>query len=399
MDGVIVVGGGIAGLYYAYRYLQKHPKARLVLLERSGRLGGRAGISTFQGLRVMCGAGIGRKAKDKHLLELLDELGVPHREFEVTHTFAPTVEQLNVTDTMAMLAKATASSYQSTRQTFKKLATKVLGAKKYGTFVKATGYTDFEQADVMDVIKYYGMEDNAENWVGVGVPWDTLIQQLQEHITTLGGTILTNHSVDKVTDLPAEGVVKVHCANGACYVAAKLVLATTADVAKDLLPQHRKLLSNTCGQPFIRVYAKVGKGKAAMRTAVPSLTIVPPPLQKIIPIDPSKGVYMIAYADNQAALHLHSALSQSSEPNVFFARLLETSLGLETNTISIAKLQPHFHNVGTHYNKPLPPNYKTRQEFLKAVQRPSKTIAVIGEMVALHQGWVEGALESVHAII
>ena len=39
-----------------------------------------------------------------------------------------------------------------------------------------------------------------------------------------------------------------------------------------------------------------------MKKYVTTYTIVPGPLQKIIPMDPNKGVYMIAYSDNYYAL-------------------------------------------------------------------------------------------------
>ena len=48
----------------------------------------------------------------------------------------------------------------------------------------------------------------------------------------------------------------------------------------------------------------------------------------------------------------------------------------------------------SHYN-PLK-QWKTRQHFIDAAQHPMKDVVVVGEMVALNQGWVEGALESVH---
>jgi len=38
---------------------------------------------------------------------------------------------------------------------------------------------------------------------------------------------------------------------------------------------------------------------------------------------------------------------------------------------------------------------KNRQEFIKVAQRPDKNILIVGELISIHQGWVEGALESV----
>jgi monoamine oxidase len=55
--------------------------------------------------------------------------------------------------------------------------------------------------------------------------------------------------------------------------------------------------------------------------------------------------------------------------------------------------------VGTHYYEPLGGDFKNRSEFIRQAQNPEKGMIVVGEMVSRHQGWVEGALESVDAVI
>jgi monoamine oxidase len=45
------------------------------------------------------------------------------------------------------------------------------------------------------------------------------------------------------------------------------------------------------------------------------------------------------------------------------------------------------------------PVKETRLEFIHKVQRPLQNLFVVGEMVSLNQGWVEGALQSVQEVI
>jgi len=66
--------------------------------------------------------------------------------------------------------------------------------------------------------------------------------------------------------------------------------------------------------------------------------------------------------------------------------------------IKIKKLKEFFWDEGTHYFKPLSKDFKSRKDFIKKAQHPEKNLWVIGEVVALKQGWVEGALSSVHKI-
>ena len=107
MHDLVVIGGGIAGLYCARRYTQIHPGANVIVLEGSQRLGGRAGNVMFRGQSVVCGAGIGRKKKDALLQTLLQELGVPYREFTVQHSYSRKLEpHVDVIKTLKTLRKA-----------------------------------------------------------------------------------------------------------------------------------------------------------------------------------------------------------------------------------------------------------------------------------------------------
>jgi hypothetical protein len=63
-------------------------------------------------------------------------------------------------------------------------------------------------------------------------------------------------------------------------------------IIKDPLPRF-EIYDQVHGQPFLRVYGKFAK-------PIPELsvyTVVPGPLQKIIPVNIRDGVYMIAYSE------------------------------------------------------------------------------------------------------
>ena len=75
--------------------------------------------------------------------------------------------------------------------------------------------------------------------------------------------------------------------------------------------------------------------------------------------------------------------------------LLEKSLQLE-GKLHIESIKDFYWKNGTHYYAPLPSKFKNRQEFIKVAQRPDKNIIIVGEVISIHQGWVEGALESVN---
>ena len=73
---IIIVGGGLSGLYAAYRYHQKYPKAKILLLESLDRLGGR--IYTYEDATYgKIEAGAARfLTQHKHVIQLIHEFGL-----------------------------------------------------------------------------------------------------------------------------------------------------------------------------------------------------------------------------------------------------------------------------------------------------------------------------------
>ena len=98
---------------------------------------------------------------------------------------------------------------------------------------------------------------------------------------------------------------------------------------------------------------------------------------------------------------------------------MERSLGMPAGRLHLVGLRSYSWPVGTHFYKPLlvgseesgsrkplktegisgsdqRNKYRDRDEFIDAAQHPEDGILVVGEVVSKHQGWVEGALESVN---
>jgi hypothetical protein len=153
------------------------------------------------------------------------------------------------------------------------------------------------------------------------------------------------------------------------------------------------------GQPFLRLYAKFdGKSSELLKKYIQNYTIVPGPLQKIIPMNSEKGVYMVAYSDNENALVLKNYLKNTFENRKLYEKLIEESLGMPMGSLKILSLKDFYWPIGTHYYEPLR-DFKTREEFVQKAQHPMNGMLVVGEAVSTYQGWVEGALESVEAVL
>jgi hypothetical protein len=207
--------------------------------------------------------------------------------------------------------------------------------------------------------------------------------------------------IKKIDSKPCLFEIKTE--NGTIYHSNKVIVATTITGIQKLVPgasSKNSLYQQIHSQPFLRLYAKFNKESAEiMKEYVHGYTIVPGPLQKIIPMDANKGVYMIAYSDNSNALIQKNYLKDTLENREMYCELLEESLGIPKGALKIIALKDFYWSVGTHYYEPLKGPYRTRNEFVNKAQHPQNGMLVVGEVVSRYQGWTEGALESVKTVL
>lgn len=406
MYDTIIIGGGIAGLYSAYKIKKKHPRANILILEqnRQGYLGGRTGNDMFEGEKIVTGAGVGRKHKDALLIKLLKELEIKTHEFLSGQNYASTiVPKCDVTDIFLELKKQFNRNIHS-NMTFKQYATSVIGKSQYKHFITCAGYTDYEAESAYETLYHYGFDDNYSSWTGIHIPWDTLVEKLARKIGF--GNIMHSQRVQCIhSNVNNKKEIENYIIETRTdrFAAKHVIIATTVEPLKKMLPgasSKTSIYQQIHSQPFLRIYGKFSKTSVnLMRAMVPGLLIVPGPLYKIIPINPNKGVYMIAYNDNVPAKMLHQYAKNTKNNRETLARLLEKSIGLPTNVLELESISEYYWSEGTHYFDPLRGIYKNRDYFLKVAQHPSENMWVVGEMVSKNQGWVEGALESVEMVI
>ena len=410
----IIVGAGLAGLYAAYKLRKAAPTASIVVLEANADPGGRAAMARFGKTNVVLGAGIGRAHKDVLLTSLLKELKVPFGTFPITHRYGPGLTNApNVAKDVATLQKVYTSNSKASRATrsatltFEGFAKAQFGEAKAAAFFESLSYTDMLQEDAGEVLQHYGLDDNYDGpgptkAIGMYLSWSDLVQAL---IAKIGKqSVIYNATVTRIQTGPRG--TKVIRANGATYTAStKLILAATQPTLRALLPKepaYKQIGVNT----FLRAYAKVSPAsRPIMAAAVPGYTVVKAPLQKIIPINPAAGIYMVAYSDNASADALRPHLQNTAPNRRFWARRVEAALGLEKGALEIEACMGKYWEVGTHYAKPgfasAKPGFASpvgAASFFNHAQHPLPNVIVVGEVVvAKNRGWVEGALESVEA--
>jgi hypothetical protein len=393
---IIIIGGGISGLFSAYKILKLCPDKSILILEKSSILGGRMGNYNFYNTPVNIGAGIGRKDKDGILIKLLNELKIDYNEYSIDMKYSDTIcmndtntiySDIDVTRTIALL-KRKYDKKEFKGYTFEKYAKHILGTNAYKLFVMKLGFSDFEKSDAFDVLHYYGLEDNEKGGVGLSIPWSHLIKKITEKI----GLNKIKFSSEVTSFMPYREYFIVNTLK-TTFVSRKVIIASTIDTVCRLLPTF-KIYKQVHGQSFLRVYGKFSK-------PIPELngyTIVPGPLKKIIPINSKECVYMIAYSDNEDANFLNKYSKNNAKNRDFYCDLIQEALGIDAK-LELTEIKAFYWEIGTHYYEPLKKEYKNRLEFIDQAQHPYKNVLVVGEMIAVHQGWSLGALESVDSVV
>lgn len=414
---IIIIGAGIAGLYAAYNIKKMSPKTSYLILEKNNKssIGGRINTSSFYGASIVSGAGIGRNDTNPILKKLMKELDVPFQKTKTVIDYSqllPESKQYDVVKIIDFLkAEYSRNTEKYSKMTFKEFATEMIGEKHYKLFTIYCGYTDYEKADVYETLYNYGMDDTKGGWDVLYLSWKELIDKLCDNIGY--DNIKTSTTVSEIVNLRAgagadalEGkhAYEIKSEESHTYYCNKVIVATTISSIMKLISHHNKSLEpfykQIHEQPFLRLYAKFDKSSnEIMKSYVKHYTIVPGPLQKIIPMDTDKGVYMIAYSDNQSATVLKNHLKNTPENRKAYEKIVEQSLNIQPpNSLKIVGIKDFYFDEGTHYFSPLR-GFNNRKEFLHAVQHPLLGVLVVGEAVSDYQGWVEGALRSVKNVL
>ena len=407
---IIIVGSGIAGLYSAYNIKKLSPKTSYLILEKYKKkwIGGRMNNETFYGVQIVTGAGVGRNDTNPLLIKLMKDLHVHYDKSISVMKYSKLLPQhsefdpVKVIDYLKKEYNKNPGPYQ--KMTFKNFATQILGDVNYKLFTIYAGYTDYDGADVYETLYNYGMDDNKGGWPILYIPWKELVQHLCEYIGY--GNIKCSNDVVSITQINDHNepcLFEIKTDEGNTYFSNKVIVATTISGILKLVhgaSNPKSVYQQIHGQPFLRLYAKFDKKSSdILKKYVTNYTIVPGPLQKIIPMDSDKGVYMIAYSDNENAVMLKNHLKNTFKNRKLYEKLIEQSLGLPARSLYIIEIKDFYWPIGTHYYEPLHGPYKSRDEFVYHAQHPEKGMLVVGEAVSTYQGWSEGALESVENVL
>lgn len=402
---IIIIGSGMSGLYSAYNIKKYSPETSFVILEKYKKkwIGGRTSNAYFYGTKIVTGAGIGRKDTNPLLIKLMKNLNIHYTEYNSIMNYSKTFTPIDIMKPINKL-KIEYKKHPELlhNKTFKEFFIQMFGNELYTKFLISAGYTDYENADIYETLYKYGMDDNKGGWTGLYIPWKKMVDKLyqvigKEHFKFSSEVI----QIKKIQEQPCLFEIKTDDNN--IYYSNKVIVATTITGIKKLVPgasNKNSLYQQIHGQPFLRLYAKFDKKSSEiMKQYVTDYTIVPGPLQKIIPMDANKGIYMIAYSDNSNAISLKDHLEDTPDNREMYSELVEKSLAIPHGSLHIIAIKDYYWSIGTHFYEPLKGKFLNRDDFVYQAQHPENGLIIVGEVVSRYTGWTEGSLQSVEAAL
>lgn len=395
---VVVLGGGIAGLYAAYQTILQDPHARVTVLEKANYWGGRIRTVRYDG--VVMDAGAGRfNENHKQLLQLLQDLG-----FDKSTDFFPlgTKKQyvkdgkpvsFNTTQHIQKLIEIgkTKDPNHLKNTTLKMFMQEVFQVSLVDEIIYSFGYnTEFDlmnaydalqvfQTDFMDSIQYYALKGGL----------DRLVKRLVERLRSSGRCKLLLHQdvthIDRHWITTAKGR-KFNCDIAFVCLTKSAVQHIQGFATNTALTSTMKSLGK--GE-LLRVFARFpmgAQGRVWFHDVPRSTTNNM--VRYVIPINADKGLVMAAYTDGSYAREWMT-LSKTMLPSTIMTHL--RTVYPEKQIPDPLWVRSFYWDEGTHCWLPGSKKYKNTKSTLEKYG-----YLVCGEMVSDHnQAWIEGALDSV----
>jgi len=406
MTDIVIIGGGIAGLYCGYKLINMRPDLKFVILEKDKRQettervsAGRLGSQMFEGIWISCGGGIGTN-ESKLLLKLLDELDIKHHWFE---KYQKTDNPADAEWFKKVIGILRNNCPEMNGLTFYDFARKYLSYDDFTRLMYISGYRDYLMNDSYHVLNYYGLEDNANDYPAFSCNWGELVSALYR---VIGESIHFEREVTQLKYVDDHQIVR--CGDYK-YVSKTIICATAIDGLLQLFDNH--VYRSIAGQSCLRIYAKV-KDYTDINKAMSGFQIVKVKniLQQMITINRQKRIFMPVYCDNLNADLLKTIMEPTQENKKIVGRLIDDAIqpyldeskptAIENmiggyvdkfKPTEVEKMVGFYDENSIHIFKPL--NIPL-EEFAKKIQYPAHRVLVVGEVVSMQHGWVENALQS-----
>jgi hypothetical protein len=425
---ILIVGGGVAGLYTARELLRRDPDLQILLIEKYPVLGGR--VLSFRARvgsqEVGWEAGAGRlHYSQKRIHALLDDYKIGVAPLPASADFiceGGRRRSANFTELAAAILPAIADLPVADLQmyTLADVCNRILGpSKTKAIFDQFPYHTEVHRlrADIA-LETFQGVMASEAGFCVVRGGFTPLINALAADVRKRGATIWL-------------GTALIGWSGGSGSEIRATVKMTYKDAQPRVIPLYPKkmILALHAGAlagfkqcrswsplrhlgvaKLLRIYAVFPKGPScsgghAVWFAGMSKVITPGPLRYVIPISEEAGTIMISYTDGgDTSPFWAEAQAADRDPGRATAILTRHIMREVRKLFGSAVPDPiflkaHPWTVGTTYWKPGRYDIDKTIEESRQLEGGKTPVYVIGESFSRDQAWIEGALESAEGLI
>ena len=402
---IIIVGGGISGLFSAYKLSPTYLK--ILLIESSDILGGRIETFSKNNIKYDCGASHFHKSHGK-LLSLLSELKLEKEILPVSKDITTilrnksdnyeynTKQKLNVFDLLNITPK---DKHQLPDKILSQITFYqyliLLFDQETATFIKDSLGNDsiFNYLNADSALKMFEddfFKDN--NYYTLKNGLSEIIIRLESLLNNYDNvTIKKNCSLSEIDSI--NKTIKSN--SGDKFTYDNLILTIPTNKLKEInYFKNNTLLDSVKSVKVHRIFAKYPTDNLWFKNI--KKTITDNYLRNIIPIDYEKGIIMLSYTDN---LNAEMWNSYGTIGQKFLIKALhkeiQTLFGISPpDPIFISS---HYWENGTHLWK----TGSNMEKIYSQIIKPdlTKDIYIVGESFSKKQGWIEGTLETVYDLL
>ena len=394
---IIIVGGGISGLFLAYNLIQDDKYKDILLVEGSSELGGRIRTEKMDEIPLEMGAA---RFSSKHLkfLSLIKKLGFGDKVIELPkiidnyHHNKKIKYDLNNKLKKLLKEKSKYSKNHLEKITLFQYCVEIYGyeeSKKLqemfgydAEFLKLNAYSALEmfKEDLLEDVSYYILNGGLSQII---TKLEYILEE-SEKVKIMKNTLLKDLQ-DKKIKIDRDG--KEDTLRGMKIVSAIPYL----DLRKMDIFKECDFLHSVKPIPLVRIYAKYPldkSGKPWFHNL--NRTITDNYIRHIIPISVENGIIMISYSDFYTA-EMWNNWNQLGE-KVLTEKLHQEIYKLfKIKPPKPLKYKTFFWRAGVHMWRTKFPMDETYKKLLKPLD--DKEIYLCNEAFSRHQCWIEGSLD------
>jgi len=411
MNHIIIVGGGISGLYTQYKLLKKYKTTKnILLIEKNNMVGGRIYTHkvNVKNKSYSMEAGAGR-FNDNHtiLIKLIKELGYGNKIFKIpskvnficskkkwkTHE----ISKFSPYDYLDSIIKNFKLKETMRKVTFDEWLHKNIDNEIVKYLKDFYPYKDVFKTNAYDALNLYKKDLNINNnFYVLGGGLMQITEKLQKEIKSMGGIIRLNTELKKIENVEGNYILKTNKCN---FICENIILTgQRPDLLKiKYLKPLKNLLNSVRNATLCRFYFIFDTKKCSWFKNIKK-TITDSRLSYFIPINYDTGLVMISYVDEYNAKFLKKMELESKTKLInYLLKECEKMFGIKNIKKPIWTKSFYWENGVGDWK----PGFNSKL-IEKKITKPLKkeNIFICGENYSSeYQCWIEGSLKTAENVL